>query len=454
MMSVPVQGAQHIAILGAGREGRAVLEWLHETVPDARVTVIAEQAPPADFAPLLRDGERLLVEPFATSRLLQFDLLVRSPGISPYRAPLSEARDRGAAFTTGTNLWFAANPQARTLCITGTKGKSTTAALTAHLLGACGFDVALAGNIGLPLLALRQRDPDWWVIELSSYQIADLQARPRLALILNLSAEHLDWHDGVDNYVADKLRLAECVQPGGLILNAADPELASRFRDRSGTTWFGEEAGIHETPAGLFDGTVALAARMPATLPGRHNRMNAAAALTAVRAAGGDLSAAARAVGTFVGLPHRLQVLGASDGVTFVDDSIASTPVATVAALEALAGRPVILLVGGFDRGLDWDDHVPAFLQRPPHAVIGMPDNGVRVVERLRRAGLDCPAGLHAATGLADAVRRAVALARKGDVVVLSPGAPSFPQFADYRERGRAFARHAGLASTADTATG
>ena len=436
---------RRIAILGAGREGRAALGWLRVHEPDAELTVIAEQQPETEISPWLRPREQLIVEPLSAVRLQKYDLLVRSPGISPYREPLRIARERGAAFTTATNLWFAAHPGARTVCITGTKGKSTTAALLAHLLHAAGLRVRLAGNIGVPLLGCEITDVDWWVIELSSYQIADLEAHPDIAVILNLSPEHLDWHGSAEVYFADKLRLADLVRDGGLILNGADSELTRRFGGRRDLTWFGSERGLGGNGNSLQGDPGGLAIQMPASLPGRHNRMNAAAALAAAEAVGADRAAAIAAIATFEGLPHRLQVLGERGGITYVNDSIASTPVATAAALEALAGRTVVLLVGGFDRGVDWTPYLADFTRYCPRAIIGLPDSGARIVERLRAGGVRCANGLHVAADLGEGLQRARSAAQVGDVILLSPGAPSFPRFADYRARGQAFARVAGF---------
>jgi UDP-N-acetylmuramoylalanine--D-glutamate ligase len=445
MMHPPDLAGRRIAILGAGREGRAALAWLRARAAGAEITIIAEQAPEAGFGAALRPRERLLVEPLDSARLLEFDLLIRSPGISPYREPLQVAREHGAQFTTPSSLWFATHPQARTVCITGTKGKSTTSALTAHLLRACGLRVQLAGNIGQPLLACAEDACDWWVIELSSYQIADLVASPTIAVILNLASEHLDWHGSAEAYIADKLRLAELTRAGTLILNASDPELAGRFAGRAGLVWFGAEAGIHVTAGGVYDAAYLLPVAVPESLPGRHNQMNVAAALSVVRATGADLRSAATAVRDFTALPHRLQLLGTRHGISFIDDSIASNPVATAAALEALAGRAVVLIVGGFDRGIDWGRYLPDFRRFAPRAVFGLPDNGERIIECLRAGGVVCSGGLHVVPSLEEAMNRACAAARPGDTVLLSPGAPSFPRFADYRERGRAFARLAGF---------
>ena len=155
---------------------------------------------------------------------------------------------------------------------------------------------------------------------------------------------------------------------------------------------------------------------------------------------------AAPGIASFTSLPHRLQVLGDRDGITFVNDSIATTPVATVAALDALHDQNVILLVGGFDRGLDWAPYLPAFLRTPPKAVISLPTNGPRIIASMQQGSLAPLSGFHDAPDLQAAVALARQLACAGDTVLLSPGAPSFPHFADFRDRGQTFARLCGFA--------
>jgi UDP-N-acetylmuramoylalanine--D-glutamate ligase len=437
-----------IAILGVGREGQAAHEYLRKLFPGMRLTLITESDPDRVFAAQLSPLDQLVTGPLADAGLEQFDLLLRSPGISPYRKSLRRAVSAGVIVTSPSNLWFSAHPEARTICVTGTKGKSTTSALLAHVIKACGQQVRLAGNIGRPLLACSDEDVDWWVIELSSYQLTDLRARPTVAVILNLSAEHLDWHGSEKAYRADKLRLAELAADAPLIANAADATLRGLLAGHPGIHWFNDPAGLHVADSGLWDGNMPLDLQMPTGLPGRHSLDNAAAALAVLDRIGIEPQRAAREIGGFRSLPHRLQIVGQRHGVSFVNDSISSTPVATVAALEAFAGRSVILLVGGLDRGLDWTPYSPGIAQRLPEAIIAIPDNGPLILKTLREAGISPPKGLH----VTDNLRQAVALAGKlavdqAAVVLLSPGAPSFPQFEDYRDRGRQFARLSGFQS-------
>ena len=445
MTALAALKAARIAILGAGREGQATYAWLRGKLKTKALTVIAESPADPEFVNRLERGDQLLVEPLCVERLRTFDVLIRSPGISPYREPLSAALDAGVRITTPSNLWFATHPTAKTICITGTKGKSTTSALVAHLLQSAGRQVRLAGNIGLPLLACDDQDVDWWVIELSSYQIADLEAEPTIAIILNFSPEHLDWHGSAELYWQDKLRLAALTQQGVLIVNASDVALAGHFASATNVTWFNTFAGVHVVDKQIYDRNIPLPVSMPAGLPGRHNLLNVAAALTAASVAGLDLQQVARAVTTFTSLPHRLQVLGSRNGITYINDSIASTPVATVAALEALQDRPILLILGGLDRGLDWSRYAAAISMASTRAVIGMPASGPRIIETLRRAGIAPASGFHHTPDLPGAVTLAQELAQAGDTVLLSPGAPSFPQFIDFRERGQVFARLCGF---------
>jgi UDP-N-acetylmuramoylalanine--D-glutamate ligase len=363
---------------------------------------------------------------------------------------LQNAINAGCQIVSPSTLWFAAHPEARTICITGTKGKSTTSALAAHMLRACGQRVQLAGNIGLPLLACDnasgETEPiDWWVIELSSYQLCDLQARPDIGVILNLSPEHLDWHGGVEAYFRDKLRLADLTAPGGLVINATDSLLLERYGRDAAANGFNSLSGVWCDGRQFMQGDTPLHVEMPANMPGRHNRANVAAALSIVRKAGFGLEAAMASLATYQSLPHRLQVLGELKGVRWINDSISSTPVATAAALEALAGRSIVLLLGGLDRGLDWGVYSADFRANPPKAVITMPDNGPELAHWLRNSGIEFSAGLHEVHSLQEAVELARRLSGPGDLVLLSPGAPSFPRFTDFQHRGQEFARLAGF---------
>ncbi len=378
--------------------------------------------------------------------LRDFDIVIRSPGISPYRSPVPEACAAGVCFTSGTALWFGERPHERVIGVTGTKGKSTTAALIAHLARALGVRTALAGNIGLPLLDLIDAEAALWVIELSSFQTGE--AGPlAVGVVTNLYEEHLDWHGSRERYAADKLRLADAART--LVVNARQPELLARTAGHPQRVLFGGERGWHVHDGALYRDAVRIAA-LDATLrlPGAHNAQNACAALAALGAAGvlDDAAAeraAVRALGEFRGLPHRLQVLGERDARTWIDDSISTTPEATLAALDSVAGREVTVIVGGHDRGLDWSGFARAVAPRSALRIVAQGRSGPRIASVLRAHEVRC--AVDEVADLAAAVARARATGAAGGIVLLSPGAPSFDQFRDYAERGREFARLAGF---------
>jgi len=355
-------------------------------------------------------------------------------------------------------LWFAEHPQARTICVTGTKGKSTVAALVAHILRKGGLRVALAGNIGLPLLDLpdvsepdlnepgvgqtgQETAPDWWVIELSSFQTRDFDGAPMIAVINNLYEEHLDWHGSRDRYVADKLAIA--ARADRVVVNA-QPDLLAATAASAQRSLFGSADGWHVADDAICRGAERVLALASLTLPGLHNAQNVCAALAAVDAAGLDAQLLAAHVATFKPLPHRLQTLGTHAGIAYVNDSIATTPYATIEALLSLAGQATSVLVGGFDRGVSWRAFVDHVGRHPPHAIVTMGANGASIAAAL--AAVPAPGfTLASSASLADAVVRARELTPAGGAILLSPGAPSFDQFHDYAARGREFARLAGF---------
>ena len=433
-----------LAILGLGQEGQAVRQVLSDHFPDKPVALLDEQLSVAKLERLKRHpDDQIHSGPFGNAGLEKFQVLVRSPGVSIYRTAVADAVRRGVQVTTASGIWFAENPAARTVCITGTKGKSTTAALTAHLLRALGLDVELAGNIGVPLIQYLTKQADIWVIELSSYQCADLVAKPTLAVLLNLSQEHLDWHGSQQQYHADKIKLLE--QARLSIVNGQDTLAMAQTGQIENRSLFNTAQGFHHTREGVFQGRKLICSREQFPLRGRHNLGNLCAALTVVEQLGYKASTAIKSVGDFKGLPHRLEVLGKRAGKLWINDSIATTPDASRAALEAFSELQVTLLAGGFERGLEWAGFAGWLSTAPPFAVICMPDSGSRIIQQLKAAAVAPEGGLHEVGSLAEAVELARKITPAGGCILLSPGAASFPQFKDFQQRGAEFAALAGI---------
>ena len=445
---------QRVALWGWGREGHAAYRAIRARLPELPLTLFCNAEEAADAQAL--GDVRLTVDTDASGgRLAAFDLVVKSPGISPYKPEAIVAASRGTRLVGGTALWFGEHAGADgfvadTVCVTGTKGKSTTTSLLAHLLRAGGHSAALAGNIGLPLLEVLDAEPapEYWAIELSSYQTGDVAAsgaRPEVAVVLNIFPEHLDWHGSHERYVADKLRLLTEARPRIAVLNGNDPILTTLALPHAEVRWFGRADGWHLREDALCRGNTFVMDTASLPLPGRHNRGNLCAVLTAIEALGIDAAALAPHAAQFRPLPHRLQVVGTRGGMTWVNDSISTTPHASLAALDVFRGRRVAILVGGHDRGLPWEEFATALQAGAPLAVITMGQNGPRIFDLLAPIAQAPGFTLGAATDLADGMRQAEAALQGEGVVLLSPGAPSFGAYRDYVARGRHFAELAGF---------
>ncbi|MDW2983191.1 MAG: UDP-N-acetylmuramoyl-L-alanine--D-glutamate ligase [Rhodanobacter sp.] len=438
-MRIAELAGRRVAIWGFGREGHAVIKALRTRLPTQALTLFCSAAE-VDAARAFDAALDIVPGELDAVALARFDVVVKSPGISAYKPALLAAQAHGTQFTSGTALWFGENPDARVIAVTGTKGKSTTSALIAHLSRALGVRTALAGNIGLPLLELLGQRAELWVIELSSFQTGE--AGPlELGVVTSLYEEHLDWHGSRERYVADKLKLADAAHT--LLVNGQQPGLLERTAAHPHRLKFGTPEGWHVRDGMICRGAQVVFDSAALAAPGLHNALNACAALTALDTLGLDAIAAAPALATFRPLPHRLQPLGEHDGWHWVNDSISTTPLATLAALESLHGRTVTVLVGGHDRGLDWTPFVAAMRSAPAHAIVCMGANGARIEAALREAEIRCP--ILPVDDLAGAVAEAKAHTPRGGVILLSPGAPSFDQFKDYAERGRRFAALAGF---------
>ncbi len=395
------------------------------TGPDSRDALAAPEA-------------RLAFGDAIVSSLASCDVVVRSPGVSLYRRELRELRDLGVPVTTATALWLAEVGGAGVIGITGTKGKSTTAALVAHLARAAGLTAELAGNIGVPALDLLDGPAaDLRVVELSSYQIADLDIAPEVAVITNLYREHLDWHGSEQRYYEDKLRLLGLPGLRAAVLNGRDSRLARVARQAPGALLYGVPEQWDVTPEGIAFAGKLKAAVDDLPLRGAHNALNLCAALTAIEAMGVPAPRLPDALRGAAPLPHRLEVVMEMDGVIWVDDSISTTPESTLAALASFPEREIVLLGGGQDRDQDYSALARVLAERDA-VVLGLPDTGSRLIEATRDAGAPATR-LIAVADMESAISRARDLARPGTAVLLSPAAPSYNAYRNFEDRAEHF---------------
>jgi UDP-N-acetylmuramoylalanine--D-glutamate ligase len=435
-----------------GREGRANLRKLL-TLGVEPVLVDDHPAAEADGRTVLATGQGGL------AALERCDVVVKTPGLSRYRPEVARLSELGVPVVGGLGLWLAEADLRRVLCVTGTKGKSTTSSVAGHLLTRLGYRCLVGGNIGvLPYDPAEAGDFDYWVIEVSSYQATDLACSPPVVAVTSLHPDHLDWHGGVDQYYRDKL--SACSQPGAeLTVANGDSDLLRELAWLLGPRV--EWVSADDDP--VADDDPAADWMEPLALPGRHNRRNALIARRCLVALGvpgaaDDARLRAATVG-YQGLPSRLASIGTVGGVTFVDDGLATNVLPTLAALDAFPGRRIALIVGGHDRGIDYAPLAAGVVARQaPTLVLTLPDSGPRIRAEIEAAAsaarqastapqVSAPpptSGLVGVTDCSDldaAVAAAFRWARPDGVVLLSPAAPSFGRFRDYRDRGEAFAR-------------
>ncbi|MTD14853.1 UDP-N-acetylmuramoyl-L-alanine--D-glutamate ligase [Nakamurella sp. YIM 132087] len=423
-----------VGVYGLGTEGRANLRacdvrGLHPVLVDDR--------PPATTAddPDLDGRVVLATESGGQAALLLCDVVIKSPGVPAYGPVVRELEAAGVLVAGGLGLWLMEAPREKVLCITGSKGKSTTTSIAGHLLSGLGYRTFVGGNLGSP-----PQDPraageyDRYVIEVSSYQATDLPVSPPVVAVTSLSPDHLPWHGGdPETYFADKLSLATNPGVRTVIANGEDVLLATRPELQTGHTRWVRST---DDPDATW--------MQPLGLLGAHNRLNAMVARECLRALdvpeADDAAALERAAAGFAGLESRLHIVGDVGGVTFVDDGLSTNVLPVLAAVDSFPDRRVALLVGGQSRGIDYRPLATGLRRRTlPLAVFTMPDNGPDIAAALGTEGAGDTVTVEATASLAEAVARAYEWAAPDGVVLLSPAAPSFGRFKDYRDRGRAF---------------
>ena len=422
-----------VGVWGLGVEGQASIRRLRSL---GVAPVLVDDAP---TSPTLDGLDVEATGSGGLAALTRCEVVLKSPGISRYRPEVAELEASGVAVCGGLALFLQDADPDRVACITGTKGKSTTTALAVHLLTRLGYRARAGGNIGHPPWDPTQDDkPDYWIIETSSFQVPDLTTASRVVAVTSLSPDHLDWHGTVERYYADKLSL--CTKSGVelAVANGSDDVLRAHAAALGPHVQWVEPSEVERDL--VWSGALGL--------PGAHNAGNASIARAVLMGLGvtdaSDHERLAEAGKDFVGLPSRCHSLGRVGSVEFVDDSLSTNVLPARAALGAFAGRPVALLVGGHDRGVDYAPLGEAVAARPaPTLVVTMPDNGPRIGAAVREAAPG--AQVVDAASLEEAVAAAYAWAGDADngVVLLSPAAPSFGRYRDYRERAEAFSRAA-----------
>jgi len=432
----PAQGAARALVLGLGKSGEAVAR--HLLARGSTVTVV-DDAPGDGSRSAASDLGLDLVEHPSVDELallvVRADVVVPSPGVPAAHPVFGLARTAGVPVRGEVELAgrWATQPM---VAVTGTNGKTTVTTLIAQMLSASGVRAVAAGNIGLPLCDAVTTDVEVVVAEVSSFQLAFSESfHPAVAVWLNLAADHLDWHGDLGSYAAAKARIWAHQGPGDVaVVNADDPVvMAEAARAPSRVVTFGLDRPADFSVEGGWlrvpGGALVEVARLPRSLP--HDVANALAASAAALAAGASPEGVRSTLAGFAGLPHRLTLVGYGNGVRWFDDSKATNPHATVAAVRGFDS--VVLLAGGRNKGLDLS------------ALAAVADR-IRAVVAIGEAAPEVAAAFSGlrpvavAGSMAEAVATAATAARPSDVVLLSPGCASFDWYRNYSERGDDFA--------------
>ncbi|MBI3965949.1 MAG: UDP-N-acetylmuramoyl-L-alanine--D-glutamate ligase [Chloroflexi bacterium] len=447
-----------ILILGLGREGLSTYRYVRSAFP-ATVVGLADQAEAERLDPaiqqILRDDVALRLH--AGSEYLvgaaDYDVIVRTPGIRPDLPELVAARARGTRVTSQTAL-FLAECGDRVVGITGTKGKSTTTSLIFAALRAGGLDVELVGNIGRPSLSylVDDRPTKVYVYELSSYQLADVEHSPHVAVLLDVVPEHLNYHGTFESYLAAKSNITRFQSNRDYLVYNPDFATPSSVARSSSAQLLSFRVGQPVEHGGYTTGDdfwlaqpgqrlERVLTRADVPLLGEHNVLNVLAAVTAAKAMRVPSERIAEGIRSFQPLEHRLEPVGTYRGVAFYNDSLATVPEAAMAAMRAIGSGAKTLILGGFDRGLDFSELGRAILEHGARTLILFPTTGRSIEQAVQAAaGPDgeLPAMFHVES-MEVAVRLAYEHTQPGEACLMSPASPSFNIFRDYRERGEAF---------------
>lgn len=441
-----------VAVLGAGVEGLSSATFFLNQ--KAHVTLFDQKpAEKMDIA-LLEDfktrGYQLVLGENAFGNLTGFDLIVRSPGIKKDHPALLQAAKEGVTITSQTKLFFDLCP-GMIIGVTGTKGKGTTATLIYEMLKKAGRDVYLGGNIGTPPLSFLDKldEQSQVVLELSSFQLSDLTKSPHIAVMLMIVPEHLDYHTDMPEYIDAKRNILRFQTTSDYAILNRDylPTNESDMYTDGQVFYVTRERTSAQQGSFVKDGAIWMSMQGREwkiidldriALRGKHNIENAVAAAMAATLAGASKEDIVEVLRTFTGLEHRLELVSEVNGVRYIDDSFSTTPETAIAAIQSFE-EPEILILGGSGKKSDFAELSQVIKEAGNiKAIIGIGQEW----ENIKKALTDLPSHIlliEGADTMEKVVKGAAAIARSGDVVLLSPACASFGMFKNYKERGDLF---------------
>ena len=421
-----------VAVWGGGRDGRAAAQ---RCIAQNCDVILVSDTPDSDTASQ-QTAHELGIPLISSSELISLDIefVIRSPGISRYRSEIEHLALRGIGSSNLLALWLADQPAERIIGVTGTKGKSTTATMIEQLVSSTGRSVALAGNIGIPVTQIAD-DIDTVVLEVSSYQASDCSTSPAIGVLTALGEDHITWHGSLQRYHHDKTNLFAHTQLTKMIFHEDDQVVMNSL--------LATTAHSHHYVSPLDVRDILERSRMTGVYERMGNTTfprNLTLAIHAAHAVEPSLTAehVLDAIENFAPLPSRQNNIGEVNGVHFIDDALASNPLATVAAVERFIDAPLIVIMGGQDRTVDYAELIDVLnTQEHVAAVVLLGDPNDALAGRIESLLHKCHRVL--THDVHDAVRIALSLATPGSNIILSPAAPTPSHIGDYTHRSAAF---------------
>lgn len=388
---------------GTGTEGQAIISWWKTNLPNQNLGIIENNEIPNDA-----------------------EIIIKSPGVSAYLPQISKAKKDGIIFTSLMNI-FLENLQTKntpkTIAISGTKGKSTSVSMLSFMLEKLGKKVGLGGNIGTSPLNFLEQDLEYIVLELSSFQIYDINQPIDIAMVTNISQAHTDWHISYENYRKDKLKIVDLAKTK--ILDFSDECLKQIKKDN--VKYYNSSTGFYVSDSKIFEnGKEILLPKLQ--IIGDHNLSNLCGVLTILKELNLDYKKAIDSLKDFSPLEHRFQKVYEKNGLTFINDSIATVAESTIAGINSCK-EDIAVIIGGYDNGPDYSK-LNEFINKTEKLkfAICLPDTG-RMLKGEKCIQVD---------SMEQAISTAIEKLDKG-TILLSPAAPSFNMYKNYKERGDDF---------------
>lgn len=438
---------QKVGVLGLGEENVHLVKFL---VKNGAKVVICDQSEKGELGEYYQEIKDLPVQfrlgPHYLDHLEDFQIVFRTPGLPYFEPKIQAAKKAGVKISSQTKLFFDLCPRP-IIGVTGTKGKGTTTALIGEILKTSSGQVFVGGNIGNPPIGFLDKlnKNDIVVLELSSFQLQDLEKSPHIAVILDIKVDHLDYHQNEAEYIEAKLNIVRFQTKNDFAVINADYLTSIEFASSTPAKiyWFSRRKTV-DLGSFLLKNKLILRTEDKETeiialghirLRGAHNLENIAAAVTASFLAGANLEAIKSAVKKFKGLEHRLEFVREVHGVKFYNDSFSTTPETAIAAIQSFE-EPIILLLGGSEKGADYQGLGKIISQSKVKMIIPIGLTARRIVKEVTNHEIKI---IDEIQSMSEAIKIAQENARPGDVVILSPASASFDRFKNYKERGKIF---------------